>query len=88
MAKPKAAEAMRLLITQIKNALPFGMSEHDICAGVCVGCPKKSMEYIGSEIDYWECRLANNDNPTLGDISDLARIAKKVHRSMERNNLV
>jgi len=79
---------MRKLIAEIKMALPFGISEHDICAGVCIGCPKKSMEYISSEIDYWECRLANDEAPTLGDISDLARIGKKVYRAMTKNNLV
>ncbi len=86
--KPRPTQAMQQLIEEIQSALPFGLSEHDICAGVCVGCPKKSMEYISSEIDYWQCRLANNETPTLGDISDLARIGKKVYRAMAKNNLI
>ncbi len=35
-----------------------------------------------------QCQLENKDPPILGEISDLARIAKKVHRNMARNNRV
>jgi len=86
--KPDTTTAMKILIKQIKVALPFDMPEHEICAGKCVGCPKKMMEYIGFEIDYWQCKLDNDEIPTFGDINDLARIAKKVYRSMAKNKLV
>jgi len=85
--KPNTSTAMKLLIEQIQNALPFEKSEHEICAGKCVGCPKKMLEYMGSELDHYQCQLANEATPTLGEINDLARIAKKVHRNMARNNL-
>jgi len=86
--KPDTSTAMTILINQVKDALPFEIPEHEICAGKCIGCPKKMMEYIGFEVDYWQCKLNNDDIPSLGDVSDLARIAKKVHRSMSKNNLV
>lgn len=86
--KPNTSIAMQTLIVQIQEALPFDMPEHEICAGKCVGCPKKMLEYIGSELDHYQCQLNNEVTPTLGELSDLARIAKKVHRNMARNNLV
>ncbi|WP_299794432.1 hypothetical protein [uncultured Shewanella sp.] len=86
--KPDTTQAMYILIEQIKQALPFGMPEHEICAGVCVGCPKKLMEYISSEVEYWECKLENHEKPSLLDLSDLARIGTKVHRSMKKNKLI
>lgn len=86
--KPNTATAMQILITQIQTALPFDKSEHEICAGKCVGCPKKMLEYMGGELDHYQCQLNNSETPTLGEISDLARIAKKVHRNMARNDLV
>ncbi|ABV36570.1 conserved hypothetical protein [Shewanella sediminis HAW-EB3] len=86
--KPNTTQAMQNLIEQIKAALPFGVPEHEICAGVCVGCPKKLMEYISSEVEYWECKLENDEKPSLLDLSDLARVGSKVHRSMVKNKLV
>lgn len=86
--KPNTSTAMKMLIEQIHDALPFEKPEHEICAGKCVGCPKKMLEYIGSELDHYQCQLDNEESPTLGEISDLARIAKKVHRNMAKNSLV
>jgi len=86
--KPSTSVAMQVLIEQIQTALPFEKPEYEICAGKCVGCPKKMLEYMGSELDHYQCQLDNAQTPTLGEISDLARIAKKVHRNMARNNLV
>lgn len=79
---------MKMLIEQIQTALPFEKPEHEICAGKCVGCAKKMLEYMGSELDHYQCQLDNGATPTLGEISDLARVAKKVQRNMVRNNLV
>jgi len=43
------------------------------------------LEYIGSELDHYQCQLDNAETPTLSEISDLAIIAKKVHRNMTIN---
>ena len=86
--KPNTSIAMQTLIDDIKNALPFEKSEHEICAGKCIGCAKKMLEYMGGELDHFQCQLDQGEIPTLGELSDLARIAKKVHRNMVRNNLV
>tara|TARA_R110002050_G_scaffold129250_8_gene250778 strand:+ start:3070 stop:3336 length:267 start_codon:yes stop_codon:yes gene_type:complete len=88
MSKPNTSTAMKLLIEQIKEALPFEKPEHEICEGKCVGCAKKMLEYMGSELDHYQCQLDNGEIPTLGELNDLARIAKKVHRNMVKNNLV
>lgn len=86
--KPNTSTAMRVLIEQIQTTLPFEKSELEICAGKCVGCPKKMLEYIGSELDHYQCQLNIGETPSLGELSDLARIAKKIHRNMLKNNLV
>ncbi len=86
--KPDTSTAMQILIKEIQTALPFDKPEHEICEGKCVGCPKKMLEYIGSELDHHQCQLDNKEKPTLGELSDLARVAKKVHRNMARNKLV
>ena len=69
--------AMKLLIQQVETTLPFGLSEAEICAGKCVGSPKKLLEYMSSELDFWQCELANGQISKLGDVSRLANISKK-----------
>jgi len=81
--KPNTSTAMKMLIEQIQAALPFETPD-----GKCVGCPKKMLEYIGSELDHYQCQLNNDEIPTLGELSDLARVAKKVYRNMMKNNLL
>ncbi len=47
MSKPNTSTAMKLLIEQIKEALPFEKPEHEICEGKCVGCAKKNVGIHG-----------------------------------------
>lgn len=79
---------MGKLICQIKDAIPFGMPEAEICARDCVGCPKKLLEYLDTEVEFWESELASGETPTLGDIDRLAKSSKKIHRALKKNNLV
>jgi hypothetical protein len=86
--KPKAPEAMEQLIGQIKEAIPFGMPEAEICARDCFGCPKKLLEYLDTELEFWESELASGETPTLGDIDRLAKSSKKIYKALKKNDLV
>ena len=86
--KPDAKTAMTLLLQQINDTFPFDKPEAEICAGKCTGCPKKVLEYLSSEVDYYQAQLDDNQTPLLGDISRLALVAKKSYRSLVRNNLI
>jgi len=86
--KPDAKTAMTLLLQQINDSFPFAMPEAEICAGKCTGCPKKVLEYLSSEVDYYQAQLDDQQTPLLGDISRLALVAKKSYRSLARNKLV
>jgi hypothetical protein len=63
--KPGRHTAMSILITQVRDEYPFTLSETKICAGKCVGCPKKLLELADSELSYWEARIENNEQPLL-----------------------
>jgi len=86
--KPNATTAMTLLLQQINDTFPFDKPEAEICAGKCIGCPKKVLEYLSMEMDYYQSQLDAKQTPLLGDISRLALIAKKSHRSLKRNKLI
>ena len=86
--KPTTTEAMTTLLNQINKALPFGMAEAEICAGKCIGCPKKLMEYMSMEVDYWQCRLEQNDAPDLAEFTNFANRSKRIYKSLSKNGLV
>jgi hypothetical protein len=86
--KPNTQDAMRQLIQQIKQAMPFDLPESQICSGICIGCAKKLLEYLTIELDTWEARLDAGEVPTLGDVEKLAKSSKKIYRVMQLNKLV
>ncbi|WP_206171803.1 hypothetical protein [Thiorhodococcus mannitoliphagus] len=79
---------MRSLIRQIRSTMPFAAAEAQLCSGECNGCSKKLLDYLESELDAWELRLDQGERPGLGDLSQLIRTTKKIHRVLERNGLV
>lgn len=86
--KPDTQTAMRNLIQQVRGALPFGAPQAQICSGQCQGCALKLLEFIDTELQGWETRLAQGDQPNLGDIDRLAKTSKKVYQVLQRNGLV
>jgi hypothetical protein len=79
---------MRLLITQVRAAIPFSLSDEQICAESCEGCSIKLLLYLESELDAWERRLHDGVTPTLGDIDRLAKQSRKIHQVLQRNGLI
>jgi hypothetical protein len=86
--KPDTRTAMGLLIGQIREAIPFGDREARVCIGACNGCSLKLMDYLDTELQDWEHRLAESERPNLGDLSRLAQTARKIHAVLARNGLV
>ncbi len=76
------------LIGQIKEAIPFDVPEADMCSGDCIGCPKKLLEFLDTEIEFCEFKLADGEQPSLGEIDRLAKCSKKIYKALEKNKLV
>jgi hypothetical protein len=77
--KPDVAAAMRLLIGQVREAIPFDSSESQACTGICNDCSLKLLEYLDTELSDWEARLNAGERPGLGDLSRLGRTSRKVY---------
>jgi hypothetical protein len=86
--KPDVNTAMQQLIIDVREAFPFAMPEAELCAGKCVGCPKKLLEIVDTELCDWESKLAQGEQPTFGDLHRLGKLCKNIHRGLKRNNLV
>ena len=52
--KPDRMTAMRNIIEQVKAELPIYEPETFVCGpeGQCIGCPKKLLEMVDSEVTY------------------------------------
>jgi hypothetical protein len=86
-SKPDSTTAMRLLIAQVRNVVPFDMPEAQVCVGTCDGCSLKLLEFLGDELDGWEARLDAGERPDLKDLSRLATTSRKVYLVLARNGL-
>jgi hypothetical protein len=84
---PDSATAMRLLIAQVRDLVPFDMPEAQVCAGSCYGCSLKLLEFLGNELDGWEARLDSGERPGLKELSRLASTSRKVYSVLARNGL-
>ena len=86
--KPDTVVAMRQLIRQVRTAIPFDLSEEQICASGCQGCSVKLLAFLESELENWEARLDAGEKPNFGDLSRLAKTGRKVHKVLAQNGLV
>ena len=86
--KPDTSKAMKDLIKQVRNAVPFDTPQEELCNGPCTGCPKKLMEYLDTQLEEWEADLQAGEEPTLGDIQKLAKTSRKIYGVLEKNNLI
>lgn len=79
---------MHDLIGRVRTTLPFDLPEAQVCSGVCQGCSRKLLDFLASELDDWERRLASGERPGLSDLSQLIRTSRKVQRVLIRNGLI
>jgi hypothetical protein len=86
--KPDTTEAMQTLIKQIREAIPFDTPIALMCNGPCTGCTKKLLDYLDMELLDKEKNLQDGEVPNLGEIDKLAKTAKKIYRSLQKNGLV
>lgn len=88
--KPDCQTAMLNIITQVKEELPLYEPDTFICGslGHCVGCSKKLLELVDSEIMYWESAIATGRSPNFEEIRRFVKLCKNVKRALKRNNLL
>jgi hypothetical protein len=86
--RPDSTTAMRILIAQIRTALPLDAPAVPECSGDCQRCAVKLLEFLTLELDSWELRLAQQERPTLADLSQLVRHARAVQAVVQRQQPV
>ena len=79
---------MRSLIEQARSVIPFDVPEAVLCSGGCYGCSKKLLDFLDSELGYWECQLDNGEIPSLGDVQRLTKSSRKIYEALDRSGLL
>ena len=89
-AKPDRITAMQNILAQVKAEFPLTDPELTVCGDKtsCLGCPKKLLEIVDSEVCFWEAALAQGEVPNFGEISRFAKLCKNVRRGLVRNNIL
>lgn len=86
--KPTPREAMCRLLTAMREQLPLYAPEASLCQKSCVGCPKKLMQYIEGEYEYWQQEVDSGGDILLGDINRLARSSRKIQAVLTKNGII
>ncbi|USD43734.1 hypothetical protein J4N42_16330 [Vibrio sp. SCSIO 43135] len=82
--------AMRLIIEQVKTELPLYEEDTFVCGpeGSCIGCPKKLLELVDSELSYWEAAMNRGVIPNFDEIRRFGKLCTNVRRGLVRNNII
>lgn len=88
--KPDRITAMRNIIEQAKVEFPLYEEDTFVCGteNNCIGCPKKLMELIESELSYWEHSINRGVSPHFDDIRRFGKLCKNVKRGLIRNQIL
>lgn len=88
--KPSLTQATRQLIEDVKLELPLYADDTFVCgpSNTCIGCPKKLMELVESEVSYWESALSRGIAPNFEELRRFGKLCKSVKRGLVRNGLV
>lgn len=86
--KPDTRQAMLSMINEARASIPFGLSEAELCSGICHGCSKKLLNFLEMELNSWEYRLNQGESPTFGDLQRLAKISRKIFNALAKSGLI
>ncbi|WP_163932438.1 hypothetical protein [Paraferrimonas sp. SM1919] len=85
--KPNLQLATLNLISEVEAALPLYESDTFVCGptNTCIGCPKKLLELVESELSYWKSAIKRERSPNFEEFRKLVKLCKNVHRGLKRN---
>ncbi len=88
--KPDTRTAMKNMIVEIRNLMPFDAPEALVCSdkNSCQGCSLKLLEYLESELENWEQMLDSGLVPGFKDLQKLEKTSRRIYRTLETNGLV
>jgi len=90
MAKPDRLTAMQQIIDDVIAQFPLYQVDTFKCGtdNTCIGCPKKLMEMVDTELQYWQYQVDRGISPTFDELNRFGKMCKNVRRALVRNNRI
>ncbi|KFA98815.1 MULTISPECIES: hypothetical protein [Vibrio] len=90
LVKPSLTEATQQLIQAVKEELPLYAEDTFVCGpeNSCIGCPKKLMELVETEVSYWESSLNRGIAPNFEELRRFGKLCQSVKRGLIRNGVI
>ena len=86
--KPSTHQAMQQMINDARAAIPFDLTEAELCSGICQKKKKKLLNFLEMELQSWEYRLNQGEIPTFGDLQRLAKTSRKIFTALSKSGLI
>ncbi|MGB5122132.1 MAG: hypothetical protein WBO13_14165 [Vibrio fluvialis] len=88
--KPDRLTAMQQIIDAVQQEFPLYQQDTFVCGpnNTCVGCPKKLMELVDSELSYWQHQVKRGLSPSFDELNRFGKLCKNVRRALVRNGRI
>ncbi|MGF1699533.1 hypothetical protein L4D09_04335 [Photobacterium makurazakiensis] len=88
--KPDRITAMQQIIDAVKLEFPLYQEDTFVCGpdNSCLGCPKKLMELVDSDLSYWQHQIDRGNPPTFDELYSFGKLCKNVRRGLVRNKRI
>ena len=88
--KPDRMTAMQQIIDAVKQDFPLYQADTFVCGpdNGCMGCPKKLMEHVDTDLTYWKHQISRGVSPTFDELYQFGKMCKNIRRSLVRNNRI
>ncbi|MBY7853651.1 hypothetical protein KW429_08090 [Vibrio fluvialis] len=88
--KPDRLTAMQQIIDAVQQEFPLYQQDTFVCGpnNTCVGCPKKLMELVDSELSYWQHQVKRGSPPSFDELNRFGKLCKNVRRALVRNGRI
>lgn len=88
--KPDRITAMQSIIDAVKETFPLYQEDTFTCGpdNTCIGCPKKLMELVDTELTYWQHQINRGIPPTFDELRSFGKMCTNIRRALVRNNRI
>lgn len=88
--KPDRITAMQPIIDAVKREFPLYRADTFRCGpdNTCLGCPKKLMELVDTELCYWQHQIERGIPPTFDELSRFGKMCRNIRRALVRNGRI
>ncbi len=88
--KPDRITAMQQIIDAVKAEFPLYQPDTFRCGpdNSCIGCPKKLMELVDSELCYWQYQIQRGISPTFDELYSFGKMCRNIRRALVKNGRI